>query len=180
MIIFQCSLLDVQMTSYIYEVAKCIHRHWNGNVILTTFFNNRCSESCQLEWQLLAQPVYERVVKMTHFNYSDIIISAMTSQITGTSIVCLGEHQRKHQSSASLAPVRGIRQRPVDSPHKGPVTWKMCPFDDVIMTVYAFIIISLLKKVLQCVSDKVTILHVPLQLGCHGMCKIVIWLTHEK
>ena len=40
---------------------------------------------------------------------------------------------KKHQSSASLAFVRGIRRWPVNSPHKGPVTRKMFPFDDVIM-----------------------------------------------
>ena len=38
-----------------------------------------------------------------------------------------------HQSFASLAFVRGIHQWPVNSPHKGPVTRKMFPFDDVIM-----------------------------------------------
>ena len=42
--------------------------------------------------------------------------------------------QRKHQSSASLAFVRGIHRWPVNSPHKGPVTRKMFPFDDVIMS----------------------------------------------
>ena len=36
-------------------------------------------------------------------------------------------------SSASLAFVRGIHRWPVDSPHKGPVTRKMLPFDDVII-----------------------------------------------
>ena len=41
--------------------------------------------------------------------------------------------QRKHQSSASLAFVRGIHRWPVNSPHKWPVTRKMFPFDDVIM-----------------------------------------------
>ena len=41
--------------------------------------------------------------------------------------------QRKYQSSASLAFVRGIHQRPVNSPHKWPVMRKMFPFDDVIM-----------------------------------------------
>ena len=40
---------------------------------------------------------------------------------------------KKHQSSASLAFVRGIHRSPVDSPHKGPVTRKMFPLDDVIM-----------------------------------------------
>ena len=33
-----------------------------------------------------------------------------------------GANQRKHQSSASLAFVRGIHQWPVNSPHKGPIT----------------------------------------------------------
>ena len=41
--------------------------------------------------------------------------------------------QRKHQSSASLAFMRGIHRWPVNSPHKGPLTRKMFPFDDVIM-----------------------------------------------
>ena len=42
-------------------------------------------------------------------------------------------HKRKHQCSASLAFVRGIHRWPVNSPHKGPVTRKMFPFDDVFM-----------------------------------------------
>ena len=46
--------------------------------------------------------------------------------------------QRKHQSSASLAFVRGINRWPVDSPHKGPVTRSMFPFDNVIMSVPYF------------------------------------------
>ena len=37
------------------------------------------------------------------------------------------------ERSASLAFVRGIHRRPVNSPHKWPVTQKMFPFDDVIM-----------------------------------------------
>ena len=41
--------------------------------------------------------------------------------------------QRKHQSSASLAFVRGIHRWPVNSPHKWPVSLKMFPFDYVIM-----------------------------------------------
>ena len=41
--------------------------------------------------------------------------------------------QRKHQSSDSLAFVRGIHRGPLNSPHKWPVTPKMFPFDDVIM-----------------------------------------------
>ena len=59
-------------------------------------------------------------------HYSDAIISAMASQITGVSsgcpTVCSGVDQIKHQSSASLASVRGIHRWPVNSPHKGTVT----------------------------------------------------------
>ena len=70
-------------------------------------------------------------------NYIDVIMSPMASQITSLTIVYStvysGADQRKHQSSASLAFVRGIHRWPVNSPHKGPVTRKMFPFDDVIM-----------------------------------------------
>ena len=31
--------------------------------------------------------------------------------------------------------IKAPRHWPVDSPHKGPVTWKMFPFDDATMTV---------------------------------------------
>ena len=41
---------------------------------------------------------------------------------------------RRHQSSASLALVKGMHRWPVISPHKWPVTQKMFPFNDVIMT----------------------------------------------
>ena len=46
---------------------------------------------------------------------------------------CSGTDQRKHQSSAPLAFVRGIHRRSVNSLHTGSVTRKMFPFDDVIM-----------------------------------------------
>ena len=72
-----------------------------------------------------------------HSHYNDVIMSTIASQITNLTIVYstvyLATDQRKHQSSASLAFVRGIYRRPVNSPHKWPVTRKMFPFDDVIM-----------------------------------------------
>ena len=68
---------------------------------------------------------------------SDVIMSPMPSQITSLtivySIVYSGTDQIKYQSSALLAFVRGIHRRPVNSPHKWPVTREMFPFDDVIM-----------------------------------------------
>ena len=68
---------------------------------------------------------------------NDVIMGAVASQITSLVIVYAsaysGTDQRKHQSSASLAFVRGIHRQPVNSPHKWPVTRKMFSFDDVIM-----------------------------------------------
>ena len=70
----------------------------------------------------------------------DVIMSALASQITSVSIVystvCPGADQRKHQSSASRACVWGIHRPPVNSPHRGPVTRKRFPFDDVIMRIW--------------------------------------------
>ena len=66
-------------------------------------------------------------------------MGAMASQITSVSIVCptvcSGADQRIYQSPASLAFVRGSHRRPVNSPHKGPVTRKMFPFHEVIMAI---------------------------------------------
>ena len=70
-------------------------------------------------------------------HYSEVIMGVMASQTTSLivySIVYYGADQRKHQSSTSLAFVGGIHRWTVNSPHKWPVTRKMFPFDDVIMT----------------------------------------------
>ena len=71
------------------------------------------------------------------YHYNDVIMGTISSQITSLTIVYSITYsdadQRKHQSSASLAFVRGIHRGPVNSPNKWPVTRKMFPFDDVIM-----------------------------------------------
>ena len=78
-----------------------------------------------------------RYMSLILIHYNDVLMRAVASQITGLSIVYStagsGTDERKHQSSASLAFVRGIHRWPVNSPHKRPVTRKMFPFDDVIM-----------------------------------------------
>ena len=72
-------------------------------------------------------------------HYCDVITGAMASQIVSLKIVYSTVYsdadQRKHQSSASMAFVRGIHRWPVNSPQKWPVTRKTFPFDDVIMRV---------------------------------------------
>ena len=59
--------------------------------------------------------------------------SQMPSRTIVYSIVHSGADERKQQSSASLAFLRGIHRPPMNSPHKWPVTRNMFPFDDVIM-----------------------------------------------
>ena len=97
-------------------------------------------------------------------HYSDVIMGTVASQITSLTIVYStvysGADARKHQSSASLAFMRGIHRWPVNSPHKCPVTRKTFPFDDVIMTHFSN---GLLK------SCKNT--------GC-SVCKIMIQSCH--
>ena len=76
-------------------------------------------------------------VMFNYQHYDDVIMGMLASQITSLTIVYSTFYsdadQRKHQSSASLAFVRGIHRGPVNSPHKWPVTRKMFPFDDVII-----------------------------------------------
>ena len=52
---------------------------------------------------------------------------------TVCSTVCASHHQRKYRSPCYWLFLRGIHRWPVVSPHKGPTTREMFPFDDVIM-----------------------------------------------
>ena len=99
---------------------------------------------------------------------------AMASQITNLTIVYStfysGTDQRKHQSSASLAFVRGIHRWPVNSPHKGPVTRKMFPFDDVVMrfiNAYTFPgTMTLLSLLFTVISPSTSLFLIIATLGC--------------
>ena len=90
------------------------------------------STSCMAKVDCLEDHLNNRI-----FHYNDVIMSAMACQITSLTIVYStvysGAERRKHQSSVSLAFVRGIHRRPVNSLHKWPVMRKMFPFHDVIM-----------------------------------------------
>ena len=119
-------------------------------VIMYNDLYSQCTLVSSLEWYegcskiALSNAVNLRLVTMSFMDfifahYSDAIMSTFTSQITGVSIVystvCSGADQIKHQRSGSLAFVRGIHRSPVNSPHKGPVTQKMVPCDDVIVDI---------------------------------------------
>ena len=85
----------------------------------------------------LATVRFPRLIEEILNHCSDAIMASMASQITSLTIVYSTVYsdadKRKHQSSVSLAFVRGIHLWPVKFPHKWPVTRKMFPFDDVIM-----------------------------------------------
>ena len=84
----------------------------------------------------LPKLVFSWSVSFSHYN--DVVMGKMASQIISLTIVYspvyLSADLRKHQSSRLLAFVRGFHRGPVNSPHKGPVTRKMFPFDNVIMS----------------------------------------------
>ena len=106
--------------------------------------------------------------RMDH--YSDAIMGTMARQVTSLTIdfstVYSGADQRKHQSSALLAFLRGIHQWLGNSPHKWPVMRKIFPFDDVIVQnhnvdfekfiywVYPLCPCLFLDNILSYVSDK--------------------------
>ena len=62
-------------------------------------------------------------------------MGVMASQIASLTIVqpFIQAQIKENIHYAPLAFVREMHQWPVISPHTGPVTWKMFPFDDVIM-----------------------------------------------
>ena len=103
--------------------------------------------------------------KMAPLHYSDIIMSDVASQITCVSIAYSDADQWKNQGTASLAFVREIDRWSVNSPHhahKGPVTRKMFPFDDVIMIMY-----------------QISLLVLPRTAICYTRHRIVAWWRHQ-
>ena len=107
-----------------YDLGVCIQMSWHMRTVYQ-----------QLGWHSKKLDYWSFHYFLCH--YDDVIMDAMASQITSLTLVYStvysGTDQRKHQSSSSLAFVWGIHRGPVNSPHKWPVTWKMFPFDDVIM-----------------------------------------------
>ena len=80
-----------------------------------------------------SQQSWSQILITLHWRHNGRDAAQITSLTFVYSTVYSGADERKHQSSASLAFVRGIERWPVNSPQKWPVTRKMFPFDDVIM-----------------------------------------------
>ena len=127
---------------------KCIFLNANRPILLKKYFSlvSDCpidNKSIFIQIRIWCQTCHNHLSELmlasfhgcTHYN--DVIMSTMASQIASLEIVYStaysGADQRKHQSSASLAFVRRIHRWPVNSTCKWPVTWKMFPFDDVIV-----------------------------------------------
>ena len=130
---------------------------------------NCCCVFVNVEWNLSESLsiwlyAYATPMTITEVHYSDVIMSAMASQITSLTIVYStiysGADQRKHQSSTSLHGLcvhRGL----VNSPHRGPVTRKMLPFDDVIVNLVHLIngdVATLSKSGLTCTYLSVSVI----------------------
>ena len=132
------------------DVVNILCRSFHNNFKEACLFkrdsnaHSTCSGPRRKQWRLRIRGgeyhKHREIQVPYHAHYDDVIMSTMASQITSLTIVYStvysGADQRKHQSSASLAFVRGIHQWPVNCPHKEPVTLKMFPFDDVIIQSY--------------------------------------------
>ena len=72
---------------------------------------------------------------MSSIHYNDVIMSAMAFQFTSLTIVYSTAYSRRIKETSRLRVTDlcgGIHRWPLNSPHKGPVTRKIFPFDDSI------------------------------------------------
>ena len=97
----------------------------SGLILFLNIYNIETQKQAKLKAALeYAYAVYSKVTdgcsQLCLVHYNDVIMSAMASQITSLMImystVYSGADQSKHQSSASLAFVRGIHRWPVNFP----------------------------------------------------------------
>ena len=98
----------------------------HNDFILNNFFDNWARWDTKFSWLLF--PCQCITVSSWWARWR---LKSPASRLNST--VHSGTDQRKHQSSTSLASVRGIHRWLVNSQHKWAVTRKMFPFDDVIM-----------------------------------------------
>ena len=106
-----------------------------------------------------------------------MIVSQITSLMSVYSTVYSGAVQSKHQSSASQAFVRGIHRWPVNSPHNGPVTRKMLPFDDIMITQTAHVRWARVFSILMIKAQHCTVTYKPNLLD--GLVQERSWWRHQ-
>ena len=115
-------------------VFRRLNSHVTSVTVITKFLSHYCLPFYVTPSVTTLIEIYREHIPC---HYSDGMMSAVAFQITSLTVVYptvySGADLRKYQSSASLAFGRGIHRWPVNSPHRGPVTRKVFPFDDVIM-----------------------------------------------
>ena len=123
------------MRLYMFYPCKPMIRNWNAEEFLAGLI---CIMFCSHFF--ITTVIGIIIISKISSHKGDVIMGAIASQITSITIVYSAVYsdadERKHQRSASLAFVWGIHRGPVNSPHKWPVTRKIFPFDDVIMSVF--------------------------------------------
>ena len=88
--------------------------------------------NAECAWKYIS--IYKQLFQPPAHVYISFSCIHFTSLTVVYSTVYWRSDQRTHQSSTSLAFLRGMHRWPVTSPHKWPVTRKMFPFHDVIMS----------------------------------------------
>ena len=111
-------LMYIEFKKMIRRAVKTIERHWRYMWMLSAFYTYQQ----EILWSIRILMTRTHHLQRDQRHCSGVIMSAMASQITRVSTVwltvCSGADQRKHQSFALLAFVRGIHRWSVDSPHK--------------------------------------------------------------
>ena len=140
-----CPCIKTRCLSFSLGAIVGTHLDTNG-LIFCQLHQNNSGENYTKIWEYGNGPGHRGTavslpISETHFrHYDDVIMSAITSRFTSLTTVYLIVYsrtdQRKHQSSAWLAFVRGIHRWLVNSSHKRPVTWTMFSIDDVIIGVF--------------------------------------------
>ena len=137
-----CKILSPSYLSMLGAVSSPYNIHprwlWDSDYVILDgkFHFSKTSGTSTFGHYRLLNTIYSSLKIHVNAHHITATASQITSLMIVHSTVNSYADQRKQQSSASLAFVRGIHRLPVNSPHKGPVTWKMFPFVDVIMTMY--------------------------------------------
>ena len=125
---------DIKMPSYQYRKFHC----GDKTVVISSYLHNGISYTGKILFILNQGPAMPRQWingGLCPERYNDVIMGMIASQITSLtivySIVYSGADKRKHQSSASLAIVRGFH-RDQWIPHTNGQLREKC-FDDIIM-----------------------------------------------
>ena len=114
-----CSYRNTMISQYTVNTADQLS-HTETEILFWGLFAIGCT------WDFHFDNI--RCSQWSNYHYNDVIISAMTSQITSLTIVYStvysGADQRKHQPSGSLAFVRGIHRWPASNAENVSIWWR--------------------------------------------------------